>query len=440
MREKKWIGNVEIDGRSSSGNIIIGLVVTLIGLLNFVLGIITIISSAVPSEQGKLIASGISISGIFFGSILIFIGVLWTVSGVGLFIKSPWAYNMALYIAPVIVAINLLGILNIKGFSINIGWAAISTVTAITSIWYLSKKELASFFIISVVEHVVIIMIFAMLIYSKPVSVAETSDAIIVSIEEIRREEKKKKKPVVKKVEPVLEEIKPKPPKQVEPEKLPTLPKMEIQNLSAANPGSKIESAVPQIPKTYAQTMDRGGEAILRSPGVEGQERKYLDDLPKLDDKPVVYTSTKPTIGIDASTTRAKESSDSRTGSVVSRNVSSGSPNADSPVGPSSDIARPGFVGDITGEVAGRKVIFWPKQLEEYKGTQGGSTTIRFWVDPPGTVTRAEATKKSGIPELDRIAQNYVLQIRFAELPKHFEQKTQRGEIIIRFELTRRTE
>lgn len=429
--------NQKIDRKSSSGEIIIGLILVIIGILNIILGIVAVISAAIPDETVKPITPGINIGIIFLGSIMFTVGSLWVASGIGLLIKRSWAYNMAIYIAPAIVAINLAGVLNIWGFTVNIGWAAISTVTGIASIWYLSKKELASFFIISVVEHVVIIMIFAILIYSKPVDIAEPSDAVVVSIEEIKEPEKKEEKIIIKK-EPIVKKITPKPSKQEEPEKLPTLPKIDIQNLNTASPGAKVESAVPQLPKSYAQVMDRGSDTILRTPGKEGPDKKYIDDLPNLDDKPAIYSSTKPSVGPAPPTTQTKPSSDFKAGNIGTRDVKgSNSPHVDGSVGPSSDVARPGFVGDITGEVVGRKVIFWPKQLEEYKGTQGGSTTIKFWVDPPGTVIRAEVSKKSVSSDLDRIAREYVLQIRFAELPKRFEQKNQWGEIIIRFELTR---
>ena len=106
--------------------------------------------------------------------------------------------------------------------------------------------------------------------------------------------------------------------------------------------------------------------------------------------------------------------------------------------GPSSDVARPSFAGEITGEIAGRKVVSWPKPPEDYKGTAGGSATIKFWVDPSGSVIRVEISKKSGSPKLDRMAREFVEQIRFAELPKNFQQRTQWGQIPISFELTKK--
>jgi len=102
--------------------------------------------------------------------------------------------------------------------------------------------------------------------------------------------------------------------------------------------------------------------------------------------------------------------------------------------GNSSGTTRPRFIGDIRGEVAGRKVIFWPRLSEEVKGTKGGSATLEITVDPAGNVTKVEIVKKSGNNTLDRIAMSYVKQIRFEELPKSVQQKDQLGEIIINFE------
>jgi TonB family protein len=109
----------------------------------------------------------------------------------------------------------------------------------------------------------------------------------------------------------------------------------------------------------------------------------------------------------------------------------------DERLGPSSEVARPSFVGDITGDIAGRKVVFWPTRPEGFSGTEGGSATIKFWVDPAGTVTRVKISKKSGNPGLDKIAAAYVQQIHFEELPRNFQQKVQSGEISINFELIR---
>jgi len=420
----------------SPGVIIIGIVIITIGLLNVVLGSMSIISGAFPGNEAKPIAPEINIGGIFFGLVMLIAGALWVISGTVLFTGRIWSSRLALYIAFVIVGINLLGVLNILGFKVNIGLAALSTVTGIASIWYLSKKDLASFFVISVIEHVFIIIMFAMIIYAEPMNITEPKDAIAVSLEEIKKEEKKEEKIIIKKKEPVLKKTET--PKEIKPEKAPTLPKIEIQNVTAARSGSVIESSVPQLPRAFAQATDKGESNILRSPGIEGKERRFIDDLPSIDDKPVIYSSTKPSIGTSPSITK-KEGSEAKSGNLGPRNIrESGTPSSDNRVGPSSGVARPGFVGDITGEVAGRKVIFWPEQLEEYKGTQGGITSIKFWVDPPGSVIKAEVSKKSGNPSLDRIAREYVLQIRFAELPKNFEQKTQWGEIIIRFELTRK--
>jgi len=46
-------------------------------------------------------------------------------------------------------------------------------------------------------------------------------------------------------------------------------------------------------------------------------------------------------------------------------------------------------------------------------------------------------SKKSGNPRLDTMAKEYVLQVRFEELPENVQQKIQWGEMSVDFELTR---
>ena len=58
-------------------------------------------------------------------------------------------------------------------------------------------------------------------------------------------------------------------------------------------------------------------------------------------------------------------------------------------------------------------------------------------MDTAGNVIKVKIVTKSGSSRLDRIAMNYVEQIRFEQLPKNVQQKTQRGEIVINFELAR---
>lgn len=415
--------------------LITGMIISTIGLLNVVLGIIEIVSGAFPSAEGQIVAPEISVGSIVFGLIMLIAGALWTASGFGYFIFRGWASRLALYISPVVVAVNLLGVLSLWGFSVNIGLATLSTVAGIGCIWYLSKKELSSFLLISVAEHVIIIIIFAILIYSEPVDTAESTDSISVTIEEIKQQEPPLKKVVPPKKKVVREK------KREEADKLPVLPRIELQ-IRDTEPGTKVEGSAPQLPRTFTKVMDESRDMVMRSPGPRGIGRgqTQLDDVSDVTRSEVESTlekSAKSPLDMGPSG-KVKKDAESR-GAIERGNIQNRNIPFDERSGPSAEVAKPGFVGDITGEIAGRKVVFWPKPPEGYKGTEGGSATVKFWVDPSGSVTKAEISKKSGNPSLDNIAKNFVVQIRFAELPRNFQQKVQWGEISINFELIKRS-
>lgn len=411
-----------MDRKLSVAVLVTALVVGIIGLLNVGLGMVAVKSGAFPGAAGRLHAPTIGVGSIIFGLVMLAAGALWVTSMAGYFTYKEWAPILALYVSPAIVAINLAGVLGFWGFHIHIGWAALSTVAGVGSICYLSRKELASFFLISVVEHVGVIVVFAILIYGEPVDVAKPMDGeMIVTIEEIKEQE-----------EPLTLEIIP--PERAVLDKTPTLPKMEIQNITTTEPGVKIESSAPQLPETLVQFQDEGSEAILKSPGRDRKEHLDQDTLPALDVDSSLDSSEKPSLEVGPSE-RTKGGTE---GTVVRspEYVRNPTPFSDERMGPSDEVARPSFVGDIEGEIAGRKVVFWPQQPEQYKGTKGGTVVIEFWVDPAGNVTKVNIRKKSGSSTLDRVAREYVERIRFAELPKNFRQKVQQGEISIDFKLT----
>lgn len=402
--------------RLSFAVIVTGLIAGMIGLLNAGLGARAVYSGAS--------ASVIGVGTIVFGLVMLTAGAFWVTSAVGYFTSKEWASMLALYASPVIVAINLIGVLHLWGFIVNVGWAALSTVAGVGSICYLSKKELASFFLISVAEHIGILAVFAMLIYGEPVDIAESTDTeMIVTIEEVKQQD------------PLLAEIIPR--ERAVLEKPPILPKIEVQPMTATDPGTEIEGSAPQLPKTVAQVMDPGADLVLRSPGPKEREQRYQDTVPALDMESALDSSKKPSpeIGPSEKARERPEVPVAREPEYIRDDVLS----PDERLGPSDEVARPSFVGDITGEVRGRKVISYPRPSGEYKGAKGGVVSIKFWVDPAGNITKVEISKKSGSPRLDKIAREYVEQIRFEELPKNVQQRIQWGEISIDFELTGRT-
>lgn len=394
--------------------IVTGLVIGMIGLLNVVLAVGTIYNAFL----------NVAIGSIVFGLVMLAAGALWITSGVGYFIPKEWASTLGLYVSPIIVAINLAGVLNFWGFDIKIGWAALSTVAGVGSIWYLSKKELASFFLVSVAEHVGVIVIFAVLIYGEPEGLAETRDKeLFLPVD------------VIEQQEPLLTHLIPR--EMTAAEKPPTLPKVRIRSITATDPGVDIENSVPRLPRTQAQIVDTDTDDVLRSPNPKEREQPYQSTVPASDVESALESSKKPSLEIGPSE-RVKEGPEA----TIARRPEYARDDIYSPdeqLGPSDEIARPSFAGEITGDLAGRRVVSWPKLPSGSTGTEGGSTAIEFSVDPAGYVTQAKAIRKSGNPGLDRIAEEYVRQIRFEELPKRFQQIVQSGKISISFELIRKS-
>ena len=410
-----------MNGKLSTAIVVTGIVVGMIGLLNVVLGIMAVAAGALPSAEGKPITPPIGVGSIFFGLLTLVAGALWMTSGVGYFTRREWSPKLALYIAPVVGAVNLVGVFNFWGFTIHIGWAALSTVAAMGSIWYISRKELASFFLIAVVEHVAVIIIFSMAIYAEPIDIEEAQDTeLLIDIE-------------------VIDQPKPMPPEIIPRdrparEKQPVLPKVRIQDIAAPDPGTEIEDSAPQLPKTLARIRDTGEETVLRSPGTRDREHRVQDTVSAADVESALKSSKKPSIEVGPSE-RTKGSPEA-TIARPPESIRDLSP-PDQRAGPSDEVAKPSFAGTISGEIEGRKVVSWPKPPAGYKGTGGGSAAVKFWVDPAGSITRVEISKKSGSPRLDTMAMEYVKQIRFVALPKNVQQRTQWGKISIDFELTK---
>lgn len=409
-----------MNGKLSIAVIVTALVISLIGLLNVVLGISSVISGALPSAEGLLITPPIAVGSIIFGLMMLVVGALWVTSGVGYFTLKEWATTLALYVAPAIVSVNIAGVINLWGFNVNIGWAALSAVIAIGGIWYLSRKELASFFLFSVAEHVIVLIIFGILIYGEPVEKAESADDYLAV-------------DIMEQEDPLLKEIIPR--KITVSEKPPALPRIKIEDITATDPGTEIEDSVPQMPKTFTETVSLGEDAVLRPPTPRERGQRYDNTTPVLELESALDSSKKPSLDIGPSE-RVKDSSET-TVAREPRYVQNDILSPDERVGLSDEVAKPDFAGEISGELAGRKVVFWPKQPGTYKGTEGGSATLKFWVDPAGSVTKVDINKKSGNPRLDAMAKEYVQQVRFEELPENVQQKAQWGEMSIDFELTR---
>ncbi|MBD3182010.1 TonB family protein [Candidatus Poribacteria bacterium] len=409
---------------SSGKKWIIVIVLLAVGVLNVVLGIMAVVEGARPTAEAMHLTPTIKVGSIIFGLAMLIAGALWVTSAIGYVTSQVWASALALYVCPAIVAVNVIGVLGFWGFNISIGYAAVSTVTGVGAFSYISRKELASFFILAIAENVVVIAILAILIYGAPADTAEMPEEneIIVTIEEIEEEQ-----------QPLMAEIIPQ--NKTVAEKAPTLPKIEIQSVTDTAPGSEIEDSMPQLPKTLARVSDKGSDMVLRSATRSEREVQPQDNAPAINVDSALDSTKKPVLEIGRTQQQVKDGPRSNIARPPNR-VESDVSYPEDRVGPSDEVAKPSFAGEITGDIAGRKVVFWPKLPEGYQASKGGTTIIKLWVNPAGYVTNVKVVKKSGSPRLDTLASNYVEQIRFEALPKNYEQKEQYGEIPINFELT----
>lgn len=414
-------------------SLIAGLLIVIVGVLGASLGIGSIINNALSLNAWIII----------FGLLLLNAGIACVAGGIGHIFLRKWSSRVAFYGSLVVILISLAGVLHLGGFVIKSLYAVIVMIVAMWAMWYSSKRELGAFFLISVAEHVFVIIIVIMLIYSGPIEIIKSEDAVAVTLEEMKPEEKEP--PLIKLPSPK----KPKEEKKVNiPEKKQDTnkpvepPKLQIKMTTNLDQGSNTMASLPKLPKTFADTLDRspGRDAILRSPGPEDNFNKRATETVTIPDKGISTAFKGVRSTSDTGVVSPFESGKGKGGTAAGRETvySPGSPSfSTESKGTTTGAARPGFIGDIRGEVAGRKVVWWPKLPEEVKGTEGGSATLEITVDPAGNVTKVKIIVKSGSPKLDRIAIDYVGQIRFEQLPKNVQQKTQRGEIAINFELAR---
>ena len=196
-----------------------------------------------------------------------------------------------------------------------------------------------------------------------------------------------------------------------------------------------ILSQVPQtpvLPETIPRIMGENAGAVLRSSTLRGRERQPHDTLPTISVESALKSSKKPSIEIGPSIS-VKDSPDA----TINRAPAAIILDPSDRVGPADAVARPSFAGEISGEIAGRRVVFWPEPPKGFEGTGTGTATIKFWVDPAGSVIRVEISRKSGSPILDTKATDYVRQIRFEALPRNVQQKNQWGAMPIELRLTR---
>lgn len=123
----------------------------------------------------------------------------------------------------------------------------------------------------------------------------------------------------------------------------------------------------------------------------------------------------------------SRRPSQGRSGPATSGRVATGSS-----LEYSDKVQKGGGLFEISGEVKGRRVTYWP-EVPEVQGREVGVVVLTFWVNPEGEVSNVIIKRKPGDPLLEKKAKQFVEQIRFARLPSSIEQKPQKGEITIDF-------
>lgn len=415
--------------RSRSTVLFAGILIIILGIINAVIGVTSIIASS----------PNITVWTVIFGLLMINAGIACSIGGISYISQKNWGSKVASYGAITIILISLAGVRKIGGFIIDTVIAIILMISATGVVWYLSERRLGAFFVVSAAEHIILVMIVVMLIYSGPVEVVP-EESVPVTLVQAKQEQIKPEerfippKPKIKQEKKVaLEEKKKETGKPVEP------PKLKIKSTTDTDSGSQTIASLPKLPKTFANILDDGvgDEIILRSPGLERGSKRNQDTVPVFDKG--VSSAVKIAKNPEAGIVPSYESGKGKSVGSVGRDsdfLSSGQKTNAISTGTSTGAARPGFVGPIKGELSGRKVLRYPPE-PDVKGTEGGSVTLEIEVDPAGNVIKVRVVEKSGSPKLDRIATEYVRQIRFEELPSNVPQKIQKGEVVINFELVR---
>ncbi len=420
---------IKLADRSRGTILFAGVLIIILGIINSFIGIMSIIGSS----------PNITVLAVILGLLMINAGLACSIGGIGYISQKSWGSKVAFYGAIAIILTSLAGVRQIGGFIIDKLIAIVLMISATWVMWYLSERRLGAFFIISAAEHTILVLIVIMLIYSGPIEVVP-EESVPVTLVQTKQEQVKPEerfippKPQIKPEKKVaLEDKKEEKGKPAEP------PKLKIKSTTDTDSGSQAIASLPKLPKTFANVLDdsTGSDVILRSPGPERGVKRNQETVPVFDKE--VSSAAKIAKNPEAGIVPSFDSGKGKGGVSVGRDVdfmSSGQktniPSSGTPTG----AARPGFVGPIKGELAGRKVLRYPPE-PDVKGTESGSVTLEIEVDPSGNVIKVRIVEKSGSPRLDRIATEYVKQIRFEELPSNVQQKVQKGEVVINFELVR---
>lgn len=277
------------------------------------------------------------------------------------------------------------------------------------------KWSLKTFLFIAFIEHILLTLVFAMVIYTKPAEREEFEEPIQVDIIQ-----------------------------------LPQLP----ERLEMTQPQS-LQKATVKTPEKIPEF--RGKDVISRFLGsVEGDQRfRIRPRSPASELNPDQFTldlsrSRRAVEGIERgadTTLRAREilspdkeripiprRSEGGKGRIsLSPPRGSATTRISQPSSLSPKVGKPaGLPFEIRGEVLGRELVYMPP-IPEAPGREVGEVVLTFWVTPQGDVYKVQRKKTAGDPKLERIAREWVSRLKFAPLDRRVEQKPQWGEITIKF-------
>ncbi|HIB88357.1 TPA: hypothetical protein EYO57_14385 [Candidatus Poribacteria bacterium] len=287
---------------------------------------------------------------------------------------------------------------------------------------YRKQDGLNKFFALAVVEHVVFIVIFAIIIYQEP---PLKVDSAPINVEILVAQKKDKKKEVVELpvVNPISQEFK-------TPLELPTL--RSSQDVQSYLTSSDVSVGLPDLPQKsqlFQSNLDRTSLDVTASSG-------YKQGVSKINvDAPVRSRSVMEVGAYQASLNRFGESDSSVR---ESRNGSGGRKISGKLATGGNITSRKSRVSSgrgfrISGQVEGRTIIYKPRDPEIKKELQGGFVKLSFGVQPDGSVFQVRVIEnRTGV--LKQIAIEYISKFMFAPLSKNQTQVDQSGEIYVNFE------
>lgn len=278
------------------------------------------------------------------------------------------------------------------------------------------KRGLKTFLFIAFIEHIILTLVFAMVIYSKPQRREEFEQPIEVAI--IRLPELPQRISISQEPESVQKVT------LSTPDRIPEFQGYDVINrILGAMEGDQEFRTRPRSPaaelnpdrfsleytrsRRAIEGIEHGTDTALRFRKIPSTEKDVIP-LPRRSKEGEGRVSVSPPRG--RFTTRVSQ-------------PSSLSPRTGKPAG---------LPFEIRGEVRGRKLVYMPP-VPEAPGNEVGEVVLTFWVTPQGDVYKVQRKRTAGDPKLERIARDWVKRLKFAPLSKRVEQKPQWGEITIKF-------